>query len=155
MLTFATYYLLKNPEALRKLREEIDSVVGDEEIRLEHLSKLPYLIGTHTLRKHRVINGVTDKSTTVTIFAAVMRETLRLAPTASSRTCTACEDTFLVGGDGDPTNFANKKFEVKKDVMITVHGFQAMRDPRVWGEDAEQFKPERMLDGKFEKLPVS
>lgn len=48
MLTFSTYYLLKNPEALCKLRKEIDSVVGDEEIRLEHLSKLPYLIGTHT-----------------------------------------------------------------------------------------------------------
>jgi hypothetical protein len=29
-----------------------------------------------------------------------------------------------------------------------------MRDPAVWGEDAQEFKPERMLDGKFEALPV-
>jgi hypothetical protein len=29
-----------------------------------------------------------------------------------------------------------------------------MKDPGVWGEDAEDFKPERMLDGKFEALPV-
>ena len=26
-------------------------------------------------------------------------------------------------------------------------------DPKVWGEDADQFKPDRMLDGKFEALP--
>jgi len=30
----------------------------------------------------------------------------------------------------------------------------AMKDHSVWGEDAEDFKPERMLDGKFEALPV-
>jgi cytochrome P450/NADPH-cytochrome P450 reductase len=29
-----------------------------------------------------------------------------------------------------------------------------MRDPAVWGEDAEEFKPDRMLDGRFEALPV-
>ena len=45
MLTFVTYYLLKNPHTLLKLREELDTVVGNEEVRLEHLSKLPYLIG--------------------------------------------------------------------------------------------------------------
>ncbi|KAF7346798.1 Fatty acid hydroxylase [Mycena sanguinolenta] len=27
------------------------------------------------------------------------------------------------------------------------------RDPAVWGDDAEEFRPERMLDGKFEALP--
>lgn len=41
------YYLLKNPEALRKLRAEIDEVVGDGPVQYEHLSKLPYLIGGH------------------------------------------------------------------------------------------------------------
>jgi hypothetical protein len=29
-----------------------------------------------------------------------------------------------------------------------------MKDPSVWGEDAKDFKPERMLNGKFEALLV-
>lgn len=48
MLTFATYYLLKNPSALRALREELDSVVGvGGDVQLEHLGRLPYLVGTY------------------------------------------------------------------------------------------------------------
>lgn len=50
MLTFATYYLLKNPSALRALREELDSVVGvGGDVQLEHLGRLPYLVGTYFL----------------------------------------------------------------------------------------------------------
>ena len=45
MLTFVTYYLLKNPEKLVKLREELDRVVGDDDVRLEHLNKCEYMIG--------------------------------------------------------------------------------------------------------------
>ncbi len=39
------YYLLKNPEAMRKLREEVDTLVGDQPMTIEHIHKLPYLIG--------------------------------------------------------------------------------------------------------------
>lgn len=45
MLSFTTYYLLKNPEAMQKLRNEIDTVCGDREITLEDLGKMPYLLG--------------------------------------------------------------------------------------------------------------
>lgn len=44
-LSFMCYYLLKNPESMRRLREEIDEVLGDQEIQLADLNKLPYLIG--------------------------------------------------------------------------------------------------------------
>ena len=30
---------------MRKLRDEVDTVIGDQQIRVEHLSKLPYLTG--------------------------------------------------------------------------------------------------------------
>lgn len=46
MLTFTLYYLCKNPEAMRKAREEVDEVLGDEPIRLEHIGKLKYISGT-------------------------------------------------------------------------------------------------------------
>ncbi|KAL0949758.1 hypothetical protein HGRIS_009796 [Hohenbuehelia grisea] len=116
-LSFVVYYLLKNPEAMRKLRAEIDSVVGDRPIQYEDLSKLHYLI-------------------------AVMRETLRLSPTAPVRTVSALQDTVLGG-----------KYSIKAGQFITLQAYCIHRDPLVWGEDAAEWKPERMLDGKFEALP--
>ena len=57
MLTFVTYYLLKNPHTLLKLREELDTVVGNEEVRLEHLSKLPYLIGLQIMFSSEMLSA--------------------------------------------------------------------------------------------------
>lgn len=45
MLTFTVYHLLKNPNSLIKLRQEVDHVVGTGDIQLEHLDKMPYLVG--------------------------------------------------------------------------------------------------------------
>jgi cytochrome P450 / NADPH-cytochrome P450 reductase len=44
-LTFATYYLLKNPETLQKAREEVDEVLGDQPAQVQDLSKLQYING--------------------------------------------------------------------------------------------------------------
>ncbi|EJD04651.1 cytochrome P450 oxidoreductase OrdA-like protein [Fomitiporia mediterranea MF3/22] len=128
LLTFATYYLLKNPSCLQKLREELDEVLGSEDPTLEDLGKMPYL-------------------------TAVMRETLRLSPTAPARSVAPLQDAELIGGDGDPANPSNRRYAVKKDQLVVVHAITSMRDPLVWGDDAESFRPERMLDGKFESLP--
>ncbi|OCB91808.1 cytochrome P450 oxidoreductase OrdA-like protein [Sanghuangporus baumii] len=128
LLTFATYHLLKNPTCLQKLREELDEVLGTEEPTLEDLGKMPYL-------------------------TAVLRETLRLTPSAPARGVAPKEDTELVGGDGNPLNPINKKYAVKKDQLLIVQIYNAHRDPLVWGDDAEVFRPERMLDDKFEGLP--
>lgn len=53
LLSFACYYLLKNPEAFHKAQQEVDQVVGKSPVKFEHMSKLPYI-------------------------EAIMRETLRL-----------------------------------------------------------------------------
>lgn len=154
MLTFATYYLLKSPAALRALREELDSVVGvGGDVQLEHLGRLPYLVGTSSSILPTQNNYIFFVRLTSTP-TAVMRETLRLSPTAPIRTIGALSDTILIGGDGDASNPANKRYEVKAGQMISVQAVPAMRDTRVWGEDAEEFRPERMLGGKFEALPV-
>ncbi|THU85308.1 fatty acid hydroxylase [Dendrothele bispora CBS 962.96] len=117
LLTFMTYYLMKNPETMRKLRNEIDEVVGQEPIQLEDLSKMPYLI-------------------------AVMRETLRLSPPTPQRSAAPVADTVLGG-----------KYFVKAGTYLRLHIWAMHKDPTIWGEDANEFRPERMLDGKFEALP--
>ncbi|KAJ7146594.1 fatty acid hydroxylase [Mycena epipterygia] len=118
MMTFMVYFLLKHPDKMRKLRAQVDEVLGARPVQYEDFAKLPYLI-------------------------AVMRETLRLAATAPMRTAAALEDTTIGGG----------KYAVKKGTAIAIQAWEMHRDPAVWGDDAEEFRPERMLDGKFEALP--
>ncbi|KAF2272549.1 bifunctional P-450/NADPH-P450 reductase [Westerdykella ornata] len=116
LLSFAFYYLLKNPDAYDKAQQEVDNVIGKDPINVDHLSKLPYL-------------------------AAVLRETLRLTPTAPLIGLQAKEDTTLGG-----------KYQVKKGVPIVALLHNIHRDPTVYGEDNEAFRPERMLDENFKRL---
>ena len=51
MLSFALYNLLKNPNFMAKLCDEIDEVIGEEPLQVSHLGKLPYLNGTWTAFK--------------------------------------------------------------------------------------------------------
>ncbi len=46
MLVFAVYYLLKSPDTMRKLRDEIDSVMGGRPFTTADMNTMPYLIGT-------------------------------------------------------------------------------------------------------------
>ncbi|KAF9263923.1 bifunctional P-450/NADPH-P450 reductase [Marasmius fiardii PR-910] len=118
MMSFMTYYLLKHPSTMRKLQTEVDEVLGGEPAQYQDLSRMPYLI-------------------------AVMRESLRLSPTAPMRSVTALEDTTLLNG----------KYAVEAGTPLTINTWQMHRDPAVWGDDANEFRPERMLNGKFEALP--
>jgi cytochrome P450/NADPH-cytochrome P450 reductase len=45
MMTFMVYFLLKNPEKMRKLRAQIDEVLGDRPVQYDDLANLPYLTG--------------------------------------------------------------------------------------------------------------
>ncbi|KAF7794903.1 hypothetical protein EIP86_006046 [Pleurotus ostreatoroseus] len=118
LLTFCLYYMMKNPEAMRKAREEVDEVLGDQQIQIGDLGKLKYI-------------------------NAIMREAIRLSPTAPMRVVEAHEDTTI--GDG--------KYFIPKGGKVVINTEMSQRDPKVWGEDSHEFRPERMLDGKFEALP--
>ena len=48
MLSFITYFLLKNPDTMRKLREEVDTKIGDRPMTVQDVNKLPYLLGKDT-----------------------------------------------------------------------------------------------------------
>ncbi|CEL62386.1 NADPH-ferrihemoprotein reductase [Rhizoctonia solani AG-1 IB] len=118
MLSFVMAHVMKNPEVYAKIRNEVDSVLGGEPIRFEHLSKLTYI-------------------------NAVLRESLRVTPSITQFSVTPHQDEII--GDG--------KYLIKKGTTVIVLAGDIGRDPTVWGEDANEFKPDRMLDGKFEALP--
>jgi cytochrome P450/NADPH-cytochrome P450 reductase len=72
LLSFAFYQLLKHPEAYRKAQQEVDDLIGEGPIKVEHMSKLPYI-------------------------AAILRETLRLSATIPIFGVAALQDEVLGG----------------------------------------------------------
>ncbi|KAJ0275155.1 hypothetical protein CBS470a_011418 [Colletotrichum nupharicola] len=113
---FTMYWMIKRPEEYRKVQQEVDSVVGDGPIRLEHVSKLKYL-------------------------SAVLRETLRFSAPIPGFGREAMKDE-IIGG----------KYPVKAGEMIVANLAKSHFDPAVYGDDADEFKPERMLDENFDRL---
>ncbi|KAI9925634.1 hypothetical protein ASPWEDRAFT_114246 [Aspergillus wentii DTO 134E9] len=124
MLSFLFYYLLKTPHAYKKAQEEVDTVIGRRKITVDDMSKLPYI-------------------------TAVMRETLRLRPTAPAIAFHAHPEK----NKESPVTLGNGKYVLNEDEPIVVLLGKMQRDPQVYGPDAEEFKPERMLDENFDKLP--
>ncbi|KAK5996698.1 Fatty acid omega-hydroxylase [Cladobotryum mycophilum] len=117
MLSFAFYFLLANPETMETARQEIDKVTGGSPIAVEHVGKLPYI-------------------------NALLRETLRLQPTAPAFAVASKKDEVLGG-----------KYRIPAGAAVTTLLHHIHRDKAVYGEDADEFKPERMLDENFNKLP--
>ncbi|MFO1079545.1 MAG: cytochrome P450 [Reyranellaceae bacterium] len=117
LLSFATYFLLKNPEVLQKARAVVDEVVGREMPRLEHLAGLRYI-------------------------EQVLMESLRLWPTASAFTLRPRQDTVLAG-----------KYPLTRRDSIIVLVSMLHRDPKVWGDDVEAFRPERFAPEAAAALP--
>lgn len=122
-LSFLLYRFLENPETFQKAREEVDKVVGEGAITIDHMSKLPYL-------------------------TACLRETLRLNPTAPAPSVginpANPESPAIIGGG----KYKIERHHTLTNIMPLIH-----LDPAVYGEDAELFRPERMLDEEFNKLP--
>ncbi|QRV92606.1 cytochrome P450 family protein [Ceratobasidium sp. AG-Ba] len=118
MLSFAMAHIMKNPEVYAKIRQEVDTVLGKEPIRFEHLSKLTYI-------------------------NAVLRESLRVTPSIAQFAVTPHKDEIVADG----------KYLIKKGTVVVLLAGDIGKDPAVWGDDAERFNPDRMLDGKFEALP--
>ena len=118
LLSFATYFLCKNPQVLAKARAEVDAALGDEMPRLEHLAKLRYI-------------------------EQILMETLRIWPTAPAFALRPLADTTIAGG----------KYAVSRRDTLMVLIPMLHRDPKVWGDDVEAFRPERFAPETMEKLP--
>lgn len=115
-LALTVYYLTKNPEAQERLRAEIDEVCGVAE---EDGSAWPSYEQLGKLR----------------YAEACMKETLRLVPIAGFASSRLCTETTTLG-----------EYTVEAGTYVQADVFACQRDPAVWGEAVEEFRPERMLD---------
>ncbi len=89
-----------------------------------------------------------EQSKNVKYFNVVSRETLRLKPTAPALFRQPREEIY-----DTPSTIGGRL--INKDARILVLISKSQRDPELYGEDANEFGPERLLDGNFEKLPKS
>lgn len=119
LLSFCVFLLLRHPEKYQKCQGEIDRVCGGESITMTHIRNLKYVYAT-------------------------LQETLRLYPTApfSSKIphpeAVAREGIVTIGGG---------KYQIPPDVRIRILYNKCFQDPSVFGDDAQDFRPERFVDG--------
>ena len=73
---------------------------------------------------------------------ACIRETLRFMGPINAINLHAKEPTVLGG-----------KYRITPDQSITINIRGLHHDHKVWGDDADDFRPERLLNGGFESLP--
>ncbi|KAF7192712.1 Bifunctional cytochrome P450/NADPH--P450 reductase [Pseudocercospora fuligena] len=116
-LSFTYYNLLKHPEKMLKAQKQVDEVVGDSVLSLEHVPKLDFV-------------------------DACIKETLRLSSPINGSTLASKEDQVLAG-----------KYFIPANTSVTFVNRALHHDPKVWGEDHNEFRPERFLNGGFQALP--
>lgn len=117
LLSFAIYYLLKNPDKLKKAYEEVDRILTDPTPTYKQVVDLKYI-------------------------RMILNESLRLWPTAPAFSLFAKEDTVLGG-----------KYPLKKGESVNVLIPKLHRDTKAWGDDVEEFRPERFEDQS--KVPIN
>ncbi|KAB8226940.1 cytochrome P450 [Aspergillus alliaceus] len=78
----------------------------------------------------------------LTYIDASIKETLRLSSPIP---------TFFVKPKNDTT--VGERFKISSNTMVQCNMQGLHTDPAVWGDDAETFRPERMLNGGFASLP--
>ena len=99
-------------------------MIGKRPVTAEAIGKLPYI-------------------------TACLRETLRLWPPAPGFRLVPASRK-----DEDyPLHIGDMGYEVWKNDLIQLNFLNIHRDSSVYGSDAELFRPERMLDANYNKLP--
>lgn len=123
LLSFAFTLLLKSPAAYKRAQAEVDNIIGQGQLKVEHLKQFEYL-------------------------NAVLRETLRLQPTAP-----AFSRGLQPNNNEASPSLGGYAIDHRTKILALLP--RCHRDPEVYGADANEFKPERMLDEKFSRLPKS
>ncbi|KAI5968271.1 hypothetical protein CANMA_002487 [Candida margitis] len=127
LLSFAIFELARNPEMYARLRQEILDKFGTsnlEDITFENLKKCEYL-------------------------KAVLNETLRMYPSVPRNFRVSTRNTTLPRGggvDGMSPVFIPKGRSVIYNIAAT------QMDPRYYGKDVDEFRPDRWFEESTKKL---
>ncbi len=122
LLSFAINALINNPQVLARAYDEVDRVLGpdsDVEPSYTQVNQLAYI-------------------------SQILKETLRLWPTAPAFSFYALEDT-VIGG----------KYEIKPDYQVLVLLPALHREKSVWGENPEIFNPDNFTAAAEHSRPPS
>lgn len=117
LLTFTLHQLMKHPQVLARAQRQVDEVCGSDAPAFEHLSRLTYV-------------------------EAMLKESLRLWPTAPAFALQPHAETEVIGG----------RYEIRRGQIVLVLIPQLHRDPAVW-EDPEAFEPDRFSFENAQQLP--
>ncbi|KAI0791025.1 cytochrome P450 [Abortiporus biennis] len=121
-LTRTLCLLAENPDIQQKLREEVTAAMGETDLPYDEIMELPFL-------------------------DAICRETLRLHPPVTTVFRDTQKDTVLpvwkpfTGVDGQTVT----EIPVPKGTPIIISMIGFNRNKAVWGEDADEWRPERWL----------
>ncbi|CAJ2503623.1 Uu.00g110170.m01.CDS01 [Anthostomella pinea] len=124
LLATSIHFLLKNPHVIVKAREELDAVVGSEELTYAHLADLKYVEG-------------------------IVRESLRLSFAAPGFNI----EPIPKDDDKSPVLLGGGRYQIAHNQAVIVVLAGVNRDPTVF-EEPLAFKPERMMGGAFDGLPA-
>ncbi|KAF3390379.1 Bifunctional cytochrome P450/NADPH--P450 reductase [Penicillium rolfsii] len=104
LVSYALYYLMKNPDKRAKACEEIDLIIGSDQIQLDKLKKLKYC-------------------------EAIIRESLRLSATAPGFNIEP-----IPTHNKNPVNLAGGKYEIPHNQVMIAVLHAVNRDPEVFEE---------------------
>ncbi|KAH7912121.1 cytochrome P450 monooxygenase CYP63 [Hygrophoropsis aurantiaca] len=134
LLTYVTYFMALYPDVARKLREEVLDVCGHDAPTYESIKQLKYM-------------------------KAVIEETLRLYPPVplNQRQSRPMSCTLPPPDPTFPTD-SRQPLYMPKTTTFFYMPLLIQRNPKLWGEDANEFDPERWLDphrlAKFTSNPM-
>jgi cytochrome P450 len=118
-ITNVMFELARHPEIWEALRAEVEGI-GEQPLTFELIKNLK-------------------------LAKAIVNETLRLHPPATMAQRVALRDTILpVGGGLDQLS----PLFVPKGTVAFSHMYALHKNPEYWGEDVEEFKPERWGEGR-------
>ena len=115
LLSFATHKLLTHPEVLQRAREVVDEVLGERTPQFADLARLGYI-------------------------GQILRESLRLHPTAPAFALSPSE----------PTSLGGYRIAAGESVMVMLPVLHT--DAQVW-EDPHQFDPDRFSPERMGEIP--